>query len=66
MSLLSGIYFVSQREPWKHLRYIMLSGFLIFISLVYFGVDEVYATNTFSILTGIFALLAGIFFFLRK
>ena len=66
MALLAGMFFVSQRETWKHLRYMMLSGFLIFVSLVYFGLDEVNGTYIFSIISAIFALLAGIFFFLRK
>ena len=66
MSLLSGMFFVSQRETWKHLRYIMLSGYLIFVSSVYFGVEDLTGTNIFSIITALFALLAAIFFFLRK
>ena len=66
MSLLSSVYLVSQQETWKHTRYILLSGYLIFVSLVYLGVDANNGTNTFSILSAIFALLAAIFFFLRK
>ena len=66
MSLLSSVFFVSQQETWKHLRYMMLSGYLIFVSLVYFGVDVAYNTHTVSILASIFALLAAIFLFLRK
>jgi hypothetical protein len=66
MSLLSSVFFVSQRETWKHLRYIMLSGYLIFVSSVYFGVEEPTGTNIFSIITAIFALTAAVFFFLRK
>jgi len=66
MALLSGMFFISQRDTWKNFRYIMLSGYLIFVSLVYFGVDEYYGSNTFSIITAIFAVLAAVFFFLRK
>lgn len=66
MALLSGIFFVSQKDTWKHLRYIMLSFYLLFVSLVYFGADAVNGTYIFSIITAIFALLAAIFFFLRK
>ncbi|HJR81984.1 MAG TPA: caspase family protein [Anaerolineales bacterium] len=66
MALLASLFFVSRGETWKHLRYIMLSCFLIFVGLVYLGIDEVNGTYIFSIITAIFALLAGIFFFLRK
>jgi hypothetical protein len=66
MSLLAGMFFVFQRETWKHLRYIILSGFLIFVSPVYFGIDETMGTHIFSIIAISFALLSGILFFLRK
>ena len=66
LSLLPTVFFVSQRETRKYLRYIMLSGYLIFVGLVYFGADNVYSTPTFSIIATIFALLAAVFFFLRK
>jgi uncharacterized caspase-like protein len=66
MSLLAGMFFVFQRETWKHLRYIILSGFLIFVSPVYFGIDEAMGTHIFSIIAISFALLSGILFFLRK
>jgi hypothetical protein len=66
LSLLPTVFFVSQRETRKYLRYIMLSGYLIFLGLVYFGADNVYSTSIFSIMATIFALLAAVFFFLRK
>jgi hypothetical protein len=66
LSLLPCVFFVSQRQTRKHLRYIMLSGYLIFLGLVYFGADVVYGTYIFSIVAAIFALLASVFFFLRK
>jgi caspase domain-containing protein len=66
LSLLPTVFFVSQRETRKYLRYIMLSGYLIFLGLVYFGADNVYSTSIFSIIATIFALLAAVFFFLRK
>jgi uncharacterized caspase-like protein len=66
MSLLSGMFFVLQRETWKNFGYIMLSGYLIFVSSVYFGVEEPTGTNIFSIITAIFALAAAVSFFLRK
>lgn len=66
VSLLSGVFFVSHRETWKHLRYIMLTCYLIVLGLVYFGIDVVYETYTFSIMAAICALLAALFFFLRK
>jgi hypothetical protein len=65
ISLLSGMFIIFQRETWKHLRYILLSGYLIFASVVYFGVSQNYVSNAFSI-RAIFALLAAVFFILRK
>ena len=66
LSLLPGVFFVSRRELRKYLRYIMLSAYLIFVGLVYFGADIVYSTYIFSIVAAILALLAAVFFFLRK
>jgi len=66
MSLVAGMFFVFQGETWKHLRTITLAGFLIFICPLYFGVDETIGIYAFSIITAGFALLSGIFFFLRK
>ena len=66
MSLLASLFFVSRGTTWKHLRYIALSFYLIFVSLVYFGIDDINGTYIFSIITAIFALLAAIFFFFRK
>jgi hypothetical protein len=65
-SLLASVYFVTQRETWKYLRSILLCCYLILVSLVYFGADISYNSFVFSILTVISALLAGVFFFLRK
>jgi hypothetical protein len=66
MALVTGMFFAFQGETWKHLRTITLAGFLIFIFPTYFGIDETLGTHTFSIITLGFALLSGIFFFLRK
>jgi hypothetical protein len=66
MSLVAGIFLVFQAETWKHLRTITLAGFLILIFPIYFGIDDTIGTPVFSIITTGFALLSGIFFFLRK
>jgi hypothetical protein len=66
MSLVAGIFLVFQAETWKHLRTITLACFLILIFPIYFGIDDTIGTPVFSIITTGFALLSGIFFFLRK
>jgi len=64
ISLVSSIFFISQREIWenKNIGFIMLSGYLIFLSLAYSDI-MVYPA---LIISAIFALLAAVFFFLRK
>ena len=59
------MFFVSQRETWKHFGHVILAGYLVFTGLLYFGIDEFYGTSVVSIMTAIFALLAGVSFFLR-
>ncbi len=66
MALLAGAFFVSRKETWKRFSYITLSGYVIFISLVYFGLGDLFGTTIFSMITIIFALLAAIFFVVRK
>jgi hypothetical protein len=62
------IEFAYDSELSSYFYYIpgILSGYLIFVSLVYFGADIVYGTYIFSIIMAIFAVLAAVFFFLRK
>jgi hypothetical protein len=64
ISLSSGIFFISQREIWenKNVGFMMLSGYLISLGLAYFGI----MLYPFLIIAAIFALLAAVFFFLRK
>jgi len=66
LALLAGAFFVSRKETWKSFSYIALSGYLIFVSLAYFGLDKFLGTSIFSIITAIFAFLAAIFFIVRK
>ena len=65
ISLSSGIFFISQREIWekKNVGFIMLSGYLIALSLASFGIVDFYPA---LVIAGIFALLAAVFFFRRK
>jgi FtsH-binding integral membrane protein len=65
ISLSSGIFFISQREIWenKKVGFMMLSGYLIALSLASFGIVDYYPA---LIIAAIFALLAAVFFFRRK
>jgi hypothetical protein len=66
ISLSSGIFFVSRREIWTNLGFMMVSGYLISTSLAYFGIMNLTIFNTFLIISAIFALLAAITFFRRN
>jgi uncharacterized caspase-like protein len=67
MALVSGIFFISQRETWKNFGFIMLSGYLILTGIagisgyIYFD-----AALTLLMVSIFFAVPAAIFFFLRK
>jgi hypothetical protein len=65
LSLSSAIFFISQREIWenKNTGFIMLSGYLIALSLASFDIVDYYLA---LIIAAIFALLAAVFFFRRK
>ena len=64
ISLVSGIYFISQRDVWKNksIGFLGLAGYLIAVSAAYFGI----LYHAFLIIAAIFALTAAIFFLLRK
>ena len=64
ISLSSGVFFISQQEIWtnKNIGFMALIGYLMAISLAYFGIMH----TTFLMISGIFALIAAGFFFLRK
>jgi hypothetical protein len=66
MALCAGVFFIAQKETWKSFGYITLSGFLILVGSVYFGIDELIGSLIFSFIAAIFALLASFFFFRRK
>jgi uncharacterized caspase-like protein len=66
ISLASGTFFVSQRETWKNLGFIMLSGALISVSIAYFDIANLDIYSTFSTINGFFAILAAVFIFWGK
>jgi hypothetical protein len=66
LSLLSGIFFFSQEETRKDFSFIMLSVYLISLGVAYITVDGSAIDTTFSGIAAVSALLAAIFFFLRK
>jgi len=66
VALSSGIYFLFQRQILKNIGFLMLSGYLIWISLAYFFIVDIKIYETFSIITAIFALAAAIFFIRGK
>jgi uncharacterized caspase-like protein len=63
ISLSSGLFFITQEETRKDFRFIMLSGFLISVSVVQITRDISVIYNSFSIISALFALVAAIFFF---
>jgi hypothetical protein len=65
-SLLSGTFFLTQEDTRKDLRFLMLSGFLITISVFQIGRDIPVINNVFSILSALFALVTAILFFSRE
>jgi hypothetical protein len=66
MSLSSGIFFAFQRETRKNFGFIMLSGYLISLSIAQIAIYISVINNTFLIISVLFALPAAIFFFRSK
>lgn len=68
ISLASGIFFVSRREIWKNPGFMLVSGYLISISLAFFltNLADLTVAKTFVIIAAVFAVLAAVVFFLRK
>jgi hypothetical protein len=65
-ALASGIYFASQKETWKNLGFILLSGYLITTGLSSIFTYSTDLGSTFSIIATLFAIPTAVFFFLRK
>jgi hypothetical protein len=66
LALASGIFFASQRETWKNVGFILLSGYLIAngaSSIVLYDTD---VDRVLFLLSALCATPAAIFFFLRK
>jgi len=66
IALASGTYFISQRETWKNLGFMMLSGSLISISFAYFSITNEILYIPFLIISGFFSFLAAVFLFFGK
>ena len=66
LSLLSAIFFISQSETRKNFRFIMLSGYLIALSIAQITIYIESITTTFSDIAALFALVAAFFFFRGK
>jgi hypothetical protein len=66
ISLSAGIYFLFQRQIFKKIGLLMLSGYLICSSLSYFFITDAPIYGTFSMVSAILAIPAAISFFLRK
>jgi hypothetical protein len=66
LALVSGIFFVFQRETWKNFGFIMFSGYLLTIGAACEIVYNTTINRAFLGFSIIFALPAAVFFFLRK
>jgi hypothetical protein len=66
LSLSSGIFFASQRETRRDVRFILLSGFLIALSVAQIIIDISGLYNAFSIIAALLAIAAAIFFLRGK
>jgi hypothetical protein len=66
IALACGTFFITQRETWKNLGIIMLSGYLLLISFAYFGITSESIYNPFLLVSGFFAFPAAVFIFLGK
>ena len=66
LSISSGLFFMTQKETRKDFKFIMLSGFLILVSIAQIAGDISSINNTFSVIAALFALVTAIFFFRDK
>lgn len=66
MALISGIFFLSQRETWQNFGFILLSGYLITNGASNVVLYDTSVDRVLYILAAIFAIPAAVFFFLRK
>jgi uncharacterized caspase-like protein len=64
--LASGIFFASQRETRTDFRFILLSGFLVTVSVAQITIDSADLSDAFSVIAALFAFPAAIFFLRGK
>jgi hypothetical protein len=62
LSLSSGIFFASHQETRRDVRFMLLSGFLIVLSVAQIVIDLSGVYNAFSIIAALLAIPAAIFF----
>jgi len=62
LSLSSGIFFASQQETRRDIRFMLLSGFLIALSVAQIAIDLSGIFNTFSIIAALLAIATAVFF----
>ncbi|MEO8358193.1 MAG: caspase family protein [Chloroflexota bacterium] len=64
LSLISGVFFISQKEIWKNkmIGFMMLSGFLIMLGFAWLD----FISYPSLMIAAIFALLAAVYFFRRR
>jgi peptidoglycan/LPS O-acetylase OafA/YrhL len=62
LSLSSGIFFASHQETRRDVRFMLLSGFLIALSVAHIVIDLSGVYNAFSIIAALLAIPAAIFF----
>jgi hypothetical protein len=66
LSLSSGIFFASQEETRKDVRFMLLSAFLITLSVAHIGIDISGIYDAFSKIAALIAIPAAIFFLRGK
>jgi uncharacterized caspase-like protein len=64
--LASGIFFISQREIRTDFRFILLSGFLVTLSVALITIDNAGLSDAFSVIAALFGLPSAIFFLRGK
>jgi len=65
-ALVSGIFFISRRETWKHMGFVLLSGFLLSTAVAGINVYTSAVNTTFLVISAVIALPAAIFLFTEK
>ena len=65
-ALVSGIYFISQRETWRNIGFLLLAGYLIANGLASLATPTVEVSHPLLVIASMFAIPTAFFFFSRK